>query len=389
MNRVDCVIVGGGMVGAASALSLAQLGLKVTVIERSSPKGVTHDEPFDLRVSAISVASEQLLANLGAWQLIDKSRICPYRRLGVSESDLAYTEFNAASIKQSHLGHIVENRQIQLALWQQCQAHQNIELIVGKEVQSIEQSETHAIVSTADSKIETKLVLAADGGNSFVRELAGIGTTGWNYDQSAMLINVTTELEQQDITWQQFTPTGPLAMLPMSGQNASLVWYQQRDEIKRLAGLSNEELTQLIHQHFPEKLGRVNVVDKGYFPLTRRHANQYRSGRILLLGDAAHSINPLAGQGVNLGFKDVSALAQIIATAIAEGTNWHEEKILRQYQAARRTDNLMMMSAMDALYATFSNNSPILKVIRNVGLFAAQRTPVLKNKVLEYACGLN
>ena len=389
MNRVDCVIVGGGMVGAASALSLAQLGLKVMVIERSSPKRFTHDEPFDLRVSAISVASEQLLANLGAWQLIDKSRICPYRRLGVSESDLAYTEFNAANIKQAHLGHIVENRQIQLALWQQCEAHQNIELIVGKEVQSIEQSETHAIVSTADSKIETKLVLAADGGNSFVRELAGIGTTGWNYDQSAMLINVTTELEQQDITWQQFTPTGPLAMLPMSGQNASLVWYQQRDEIKRLAGLSNEELTQLIHRHFPEKLGRVNVVDKGYFPLTRRHANQYRVGRILLLGDAAHSINPLAGQGVNLGFKDVSALAQIIASAIAEGTNWHEEKTLGQYQTARRTDNLMMMSAMDALYATFSNNSPILKFIRNVGLFAAQRTPVLKNKVLEYACGLN
>lgn len=389
MNKVDIVIVGGGMVGAASALSLAQLGLKVRVIERSSPKRFTHDEPFDLRVSAISLASEQLLASLGAWQLIDKARTCPYRRLGVSELDLAYTEFNAANIKQSHLGHIIENRQIQLALWQQCEAHQNIELIVGEEVQLIEQSETHAIVSTADSKIETKLVLAADGGNSFVRDLAGIGTTGWNYSQSAMLINVTTELEQQDITWQQFTPTGPLAMLPMSGHNASLVWYHQRDEIKRLAALSNEELTQLIHQHFPEKLGKVTVVDKGFFPLTRRHANQYRAGRVLLLGDAAHSINPLAGQGVNLGFKDVSALAKIIATAMSEGISWHNEKTLNQYQTARKADNLMMMSAMDTLYATFSNNSPILKAIRNVGLFAAQRTPVLKNKVLEYACGLN
>lgn len=389
MQQYDVLIVGGGMIGGATALSLAELGLKVVMFEQQAPQEFSSEQAFDLRVSAISVASENLLKDLGAWQQILQWRACPYRRLGVWESELAYAEFNAEDIKQPHLGHIVENRLIQLSLWQQVKRHQGIELVLSEPIIEMLQCDQSVEVKTEQETYKAKLVIAADGANSFVRKQAKIGCTGWNYQQSAMLINVKTELPQQDITWQQFTPSGPLAMLPMPGSHASLVWYEHRDRIKQLAQLTNEELTVQISQCFPEKLGKVEVVDKGYFPLTRQHANKYVQGNIVLLGDAAHTINPLAGQGVNLGFKDVLALRNVIADAIANGTSWHSATVLNNYEKARRKDNLLMMSAMDSLYATFSNNSPILKAVRNIGLFAAQRvTPAIKNKVLAYACGL-
>ncbi|REL26323.1 FAD-dependent oxidoreductase [Thalassotalea euphylliae] len=389
MQQHDVLIVGGGMIGAATALSLAELGLKVVMFEQHQPQAFSNEQAFDLRVSAISLASENLLQDLGAWQQIHQWRACPYRRLGVWESELAYAEFNADAINQPHLGHIVENRLIQLSLWQQAKQHQGIKLILGQPITDINQQTDSIAVDTEQERFIARLVVAADGANSFVRQQAKIGCTGWNYQQSAMLINVKTEFPQQDITWQQFTPSGPLAMLPLLGNHASLVWYEHKDRIKQLAQLTNDELTAQIAQHFPAKLGEIEVVDKGYFPLTRQHANKYVQGNVVLLGDAAHTINPLAGQGVNLGFKDVLALRNAIADAIANGTSWHSATVLNNYEQVRRKDNLLMMTAMDGLYATFSNDSPILKAVRNIGLFAAQRVPpTIKNKVLAYACGL-
>ena len=203
-------------------------------------------------------------------------------------------------------------------------------------------------------KIKTKLLIAADGANSQVRKLANIGMTGWDYQQSAMLINVETETKQQDITWQQFFETGPVALLPLSGKSdlggfASLVWYHKKSEIKKLSALSNEQLQLEVLQKFPKRLGKIKVIGKGSFPLTRRHANTYQKGQVLLLGDAAHTINPMAGQGVNLGFKDVKALQTVIATAIGNGECWYEPEVLSRYELMRRKDNLLMMSTMDSL----------------------------------------
>lgn len=388
MDTFDCVVVGGGMVGGAAALSLAQLGLKVAVIEKVQPKAFSSTAAFDLRVSAISLGSEQLLGGLGVWQNITEMRVCPYRRLGVWEIDNIYTEFNATEIRQSHLGHIVENHLIQLALWQKLEALENVTLLCPETVKNIEQSDEQARLTLGNSTIHAKLVLAADGANSFVRQLVGIGLTGWDYQQNAMLINVKTEAEQQDITWQKFTSEGPLAMLPMPGKHASLVWYHAKQDSKRIQSFSNEQLDEQVSAIFPERLGKVTVVDKGTFPLTRRHANSYQAGRVLLLGDAAHTINPLAGQGVNLGFKDVKALRDVIETAINDGLCWHDVEQLSGYEKLRRKDNLLMMSAMDMFYAGFSNDLPLPKFIRNAGLFIANKAPILKSKALEYACGL-
>jgi len=415
MKHFDCVIIGGGMVGAASALTLAQLGLRVALVEQFEPEPYSPEQSLDLRVSAISLASQHLLEQVGAWSQVTQWRACPYKRLGVWEQAYAYTEFNADDIEQKQLGHIVENRLLQLALWQQIKTQTNIDLFCPYHLINLSQDSSQAnltlrnTTSLIDTDIISKLVIAADGANSQVRKMVDIGVTSWDYQQSAMLINIKTKVSQQDITWQKFLPTGPIAFLPLTvtplvkeglskendaeqGGYASLVWYHQRDEIKRLSALSNQQLQQEIIATFPKRLGKIEVIAKGAFPLTRRHANSYQSKRVLLLGDAAHSINPMAGQGVNLGFKDVKALQSVIASAIGNGECWHELNVLGRYETIRRKDNLLMMSTMDALYHSFSHPSSMVKTLRNVSLFAINKVPfiksVVKNKALAYACGV-
>jgi len=410
MKHFDCVVIGGGMVGAASALSLSNLGLRVALVEQHKPKEFVKEQELDLRVSAISLASQYLLEQLDAWSQVLQWRTCPYKRLGVWEQEYAYTEFNADDIEQPHLGHIVENRLLQLSLWQQINLQSNIEIFCPDRLVSLSQDEEKATVVLENKSLTASLVIAADGANSQVRQLVDIGITSWDYQQSAMLINVKTELAQQDITWQQYLPTGPVAFLPLTrntlsdekkqeeseqsehGGYASLVWYHQRDEIKRLSALSNQQLQHEVLAAFPKRLGQVEVINKGAFPLTRRHANTYQKKRVLLLGDAAHTINPMAGQGVNLGFKDVKALQCVIATAIANGECWHNEQVLGRYEALRRKDNMLMQSTMDVLYHAFSHPSLLIKTLRNVSLLAVSNVPLLntvvKNKALAYACGI-
>ncbi len=418
MKHFDCVVVGGGMVGAASALTMAQLGLRVALVEPFEPEPFSSKQNLDLRVSAISLASQHLLEQLGAWSQVTEWRACPYKRLGVWEQEYAYTEFNAQDIEQKHLGHIVENRLLQLALWQQIKTQSNIALFCPNKLIHLSQDESQVSLtlenntSLAHMNITTKLLIAADGANSQVRKMVNIGITAWDYQQSAMLINVKTEKCQQDITWQKFLPTGPVAFLPLTraplakggvseeshvnnaerGGYASLVWYHQRDEIKRLSTLFNQQLEQEIIAAFPKRLGQIKVITKGAFPLIRCHAHHYQSNRVLLLGDAAHTINPMAGQGVNLGFKDVKALQTVITSAIANGERWHNSNVLGRYETMRRKDNLLMMSTMDALYHSFSHPSPIVKTLRNVGLLAISKAPfinaIVKNKALAYACGV-
>jgi len=407
MKNFDCVVVGGGMVGAASALALSQLGLTVALIEQYEPKTFEKEQSLDLRVSAISLASQYLLEQLGAWSQVTQWRACPYKRLGVWEQEYAYTEFDANDIEQSHLGHIVENRLLQLSLWQQIKLQRSIEVFCPERLVSLSQDKDKATLVLKNISMTAKLVIAADGANSQVRQLVDIGITSWDYQQSAMLINVKTESPQQDITWQQFFPTGPVAFLPLTktsisaessveckeqGGYASLVWYHQRDEINRLSALSNQQLQQEVLAVFPKRLGQIEVLAKGAFDLTRRHANTYQNNRVLLLGDAAHTINPMAGQGVNLGFKDVKALQSVIAIAIGNGECWHNEQVLGRYETLRRKDNLLMQSTMDVLYHAFSHPSSLVKTLRNASLFTVSKVPlfnsVVKNKALSYACGI-
>ena len=389
-QQFDCVISGAGMVGAACALALAQLGLTVALIDKQAPAPFDEQQPFDLRVSAISLASEQLLQQLAVWPAILAMRTCVYRRLGVWEMDAAAVEFNAADIGQTHLGHIIENRIIQLALWQQIEQQANIQLFCPEQVQSfVQQPQTVQLSLVSGITLITPLLIAADGALSAIRQQAKIGVTGWNYQQSAMIINVATQLPQQDITWQKFLPTGPVAMLPLVGQQASLVWYHQQADIARLAQLSKQQLQLQIQRYFPQQLGEVKVLKQASFSLTRQHANAYYQGQVVVIGDAAHTINPLAGQGVNLGFKDVLALQTSIAEAISAGKQYYQPSVLQQYQHNRRLDNSLMMSGMDLFYQGFSHPSTLVKAARNVALTLVDKIPMAKRKLLRYACGID
>jgi 2-octaprenyl-3-methyl-6-methoxy-1,4-benzoquinol hydroxylase len=390
----DFCVVGAGMVGSAMVLGLAKLGFKVAIIEPSMPVQFESEQPPDMRVAAISLTSEALLQDLGAWAHIRNMRVCPYKRLSVWDKPSCRTDFDCEAIKQPHLGHIIENRLVQLGLHAAIGNDQDVVFYENLKITDITSTEVSHITLEDGQVIQAKMLIGADGGNSVVRDTANIGVQGWQYAQQALGIQIKTYDVQQDITWQQFTPNGPMAFLPLYDGFASLVWYHNAADIKYLKSLSKEKLKQHILQHFPADLVDFEVLDVASFPLTRMHANQYFKGNAVLIGDAAHTINPLAGQGVNLGLKDVAALLSVISeelathdrTAILQSN--HYSCWLKKYEKTRRRDNLVMMSAMDLLYSTFSNSNMPLNMLRNLGLKLANHAGPIKNNAMKYAMGL-
>ncbi|ABS45899.1 ubiquinone biosynthesis hydroxylase, UbiH/UbiF/VisC/COQ6 family protein [Yersinia pseudotuberculosis IP 32953] len=385
----DVVVVGGGMVGAAAALGLAQIGWSVALLEHDAPAPFDKDSVPDLRVSALGCTSVALLKQLGAWPQVQQMRYAPYRRLETWEQPGSQVVFDAASLSLPELGFMVENRILQLALWQQFAECPNLTLLCPSRLQSMVRIDDYwKVTLNEQEEIQGRLVIGADGANSLVRRLAGIGTSGWQYRQSCMLITVDTDVMQQDTTWQQFFPTGPRAFLPLFDHWASLVWYDSPQRIRQLQAMSMAQLSQEIAAFFPSRLGAVKAIAAGAFPLVRRHAQQYVKPGLVLLGDAAHTINPLAGQGVNLGYRDVDALLEVLSQARELAEPWHSEQVLLRYQRRRRTDNLMMQSGMDLFYTAFSNDLPAVKFARNLALMVAQRAGKLKEHALRYALGL-
>ncbi|CNK29869.1 2-octaprenyl-3-methyl-6-methoxy-1%2C4-benzoquino l hydroxylase [Yersinia mollaretii] len=385
----DVVVVGGGMVGAATALGLAQTGWSVALLEHEAPAPFDVNSVPDLRVSAIGCTSVALLKQLGAWSKVQQMRYAPYRRLETWEQPGSQVIFDAASLSLPELGFMVENRVLQLALWQQMAECQNLTLLCPSRLQNMVRVDNYwEITLDAQQEIQGHLVVGADGANSLVRRLAGIGTSGWQYRQSCMLITVETDTAQQDTTWQQFFPSGPRAFLPLFDHWASLVWYDSPQRIRQLQAMPMTQLSQEIAAAFPSRLGEVKAIAAGSFPLVRRHAQQYVQPGLVLLGDAAHTINPLAGQGVNLGYRDVDALLNVLNQARELAEPWHSEQVLLRYQRRRRTDNLMMQSGMDLFYTAFSNDLPPVRFVRNLALMAAQRAGKLKEQALKYALGL-
>lgn len=387
-KQAQIIIVGGGMVGCATALKLAQQGKRVVVLERNEPKAVQADSAMGLRVSALNLASEKLLADVHCWDQIAAVRVCPYRRLAVWEDMLEPVEFNADDIDQTHLGHIVENDLVQMVLWQHCLQHDLIDCQLIQSIDALKQGERQAELIADGQTYSAQLILACDGGQSRVRQLAGIGVEGWQYQQSALVVGIDTGAESQDITWQQMTVTGPKAFLPLAQGKGSLVWYHHADEVTRLKQLPHNQLAQELQLAFPQQLPQFSIEQVASFPLTRQHAQSYVKGRVVLLGDSAHLINPLAGQGVNLGFKDVAALIDVLSDVDNLALSDELNKALVSYQRKRKLDNLAMMSAMDAIYATFSNDLPPIKIARQFGLNLVSKLPIAKRLATQYACGL-
>ncbi|CCN70493.1 2-octaprenyl-3-methyl-6-methoxy-1,4-benzoquinol hydroxylase [Vibrio nigripulchritudo] len=383
MKQFDIAVIGGGMVGAAVAVGFARQGKRVAVVEYQQPKEFDATQPMDLRVSAISQASVNFLEDLGAWKHIESMRACPYKRLETWDMPDCRTRFHSDSLNMDQLGFIVENRLVQLGIWKVMADMDNITLMCPEGLESVEDHSDHRIVKLSSGEsIQANWVVGADGANSKVRDLAKIGVTAWDYRQHCMLVNVKTAKPQQDITWQQFTSSGPRSFLPLTGHQGSVVWYDSPEKIRALLAMNHQQLAEAIMTSFPAELGKIEVELAGAFPLTRRHAQSYFQKGCVLVGDAAHTINPLAGQGVNLGFKDVKALLDFTADL------GMTEQALSGYQSERKRDNLLMQTGMDVFYKVFKETFPPLAFARNAALKLAEHSGPVKQQVLRYALGL-
>ncbi len=379
------------MVGAAVACCLGDSPLQVAVIENAPPHSFSPEQPHDMRVSALSIASKLILETVGAWQGIESRRLCPFRRMRVWE-ETGDTEFCSDDIKYPHLGYIVENRVIQLALLDRLAGFENITLIAPASIKKIDYIPGKLTTVSLDdgTRLSAKLIVAADGGQSRVRQAVGLGVSSRDYKQHALVIYIETEYGQQDITWQRFVPSGPQAFLPLPGNYGSIVWYHSPDEVKRLQSLTYDALKHELMATFPDALGQVKtVLATASFPLKRQHAHAYIKPGVALAGDAAHMINPLAGQGVNIGLLDAAALGEVIIDAVNQGRNPGDLRVLRRYELMRRAENLKMMTVIDAFYHVFSNEILPVKILRNLGLGLAERISPAKLKVMRMAMGLD
>jgi len=389
--QTDVAIVGGGMVGAALACLLDHQGISVTLIEQQLPAPFSPEQPHDLRVSALSPASRRILESVDGWRGVEQRRACPYRRMRVWEQrGFGDASFDAAGSGEEVLGHIVENRVVQLALWDRLAARDAVSICAPAQITELRYlpSGSELQLDNGD-RIHCRLLVGADGARSRVRAAAGIGVQAWDYPQQALIAYVATAAPQQDITWQRFVPPGPQALLPLSGHHASLVWYERPDEVARLLQLDEESFLDQLRARFPAELGEVQrLLGRASFPLRRQHALRYVDHGVVLVGDAAHSIHPLAGQGVNIGLLDAAVLSEVLAAAREQGESLGERRVLARYEQRRRQHNRLVMNGMELLQRGFGNRLAPLKLVRNLGLALAQRSGPLKRKAVRLAMGL-
>ncbi|HFE31919.1 MAG TPA: 2-octaprenyl-3-methyl-6-methoxy-1,4-benzoquinol hydroxylase [Gammaproteobacteria bacterium] len=387
----DILIIGGGMVGASLACTLADSTLSIAVIEGREPPADWPTDSFDIRVSAITRASENLFRRLGAWDAMAAMRVQPYEAMEVWDATgSGHIHFDAAELGEPNLGHIIENRVITRALLNRLRSHHNIDYRCPASPKRLLLRSDHAQLQLDDgSLLQTSLVIGADGAHSWLRQQAGIEVQERHYQQTAVVTTVQTERRHQDTAWQRFLPTGPLAFLPLPEGRSSIVWSTGAEEAERLLALDEADFMAELGEAFEHRLGAVTAVGpRAAFPLKGRHAKAYVRPHLALVGDAAHTIHPLAGQGVNLGLADVEELAAVVLDAHRARRAIGSFKTLRRYERARRGDNLLMLDAMGAFKALFSNDTPGLRELRNLGLDLADHAGPLKNLIVARAMGL-
>jgi 2-octaprenylphenol hydroxylase len=399
----DLVIVGAGLVGASLACAIAQQEsaqhLRIAVVEASIDQQHFSGEQFDPRVVALTHASQKLLADIGCWDEIVAQRVCAYREMKVWDGEgTAAIEFDCAEVQQTYLGHIVENSVIVNQLRERMAQLPNIRLIQPAAVTHVipAQPEFPRVRVKLDTGVEitASLLIAADGAKSKVRELAAFATREWDYGQRAIITTVHTERPHEFTAWQRFMHTGPLAFLPLQHNGdahcCSIVWSAEDELAQELMALDNDAFCARLTSAFEARLGRVIRCDRRYaISLRQRHASSYIQPGIVLVGDAAHNIHPLAGQGVNLGLLDVQVLAQEIERALQRGIPLADYSILRRYQRQRLASNLGMMSAMEAFKRLFGSRSLAVNWLRNTGMRQLNSVAALKKMIINLALGVS
>lgn len=398
-SQFDVVVVGGGLIGSAVALGLGHQGWRVALVDGATqasvlaePEPARNVDDFEPRVSAISMASQRLLEDLDVWQGVTALRHCRYREMTVWDGDgTGRIHFDAADLHVGSLGTIVENRNIVRALYRALQDSD----VVLEEGQQVRYWRAGHSVELADGRrLEAALVIGADGAHSRMRQWAGLPTREWDYDQQAIVCTVRTEKPHRFTAWQKFAITGPLAFLPLLNEAeddhyCSIVWSQDTLEAQRLMALDDEAFRQALERAIEQTLGAVQSVSRRHaFPLRQRHAKDYVAAGVALVGDAAHTIHPLAGQGANLGYGDVRVLLDELRRARAAGLSPADPDVLARYQRRRKGENLTMMAAMEGFKQLFARDELPLRWLRNTGMRWFDRMPVIKNRIAVEAMGL-
>lgn len=396
--QADLIIVGAGMVGSTLALALEGSGLNIVVLD-ASPLEVADFDPlggFEPRVSALSAASQRILQRVGAWPGIAARRASPYTDMHVWDgSGTGQIHFSAETVHAEVLGHIVENRVVQDALLETMQRGGRLQLIGDARVEQLTQTAEGWRLTLGDGReLHTPLLIAADGANSAIRRLAGCETREWDYLHQAIVTSVRCSEAHQRTAWQRFTDDGPLAFLPLERDGdrhwCSIVWSVTEAEAKRLMVLDDLAFCAALERAFEQRLGEVLAVDPRLcIPLRQRHAKRYVQSGLALIGDAAHTIHPLAGQGVNLGLLDAAVLAEVLKAAIARGERVADVRVLSRFERRRMPHNLAMMAAMEGFERLFQADPLPLRWLRNTGLKAVEALPEAKALFVRQALGLS
>ncbi len=389
-DSADVLIVGGGMVGLSLAALLGQAGLKVTVLEHSEISRFDPQADYALRVSALSLASCDLLDKLGAWAGIATERHCAYQEMFVWDAaGDGEIHFDSATIQAEQLGYIVENKLIQTALLDTVVKLDNVELLSPVNICEFKQRLDSVAVLLDDGRcLQASLLVGADGAQSAVRQWANISTREWDYLQCGVVAVVKAEQSHQCTAWQRFLSNGPLALLPLDDGRCSIVWSTTPAHADELLALSEQAFCAAVAEASAYKLGNIVAASPAAaFPLRYLHADRYTQSRVALIGDAAHVVHPLAGQGVNLGLADAAALAQSIIQAQQARRDLGGISMLRRYERARKGENYAMSLALDGIKRLFSNDAPYLVGARNIGLSIANNNPLIKHFFMRQAMG--
>lgn len=385
--ETEVAIVGGGMVGLALAVALAEAGFDVTVLDARS-SAVRRDTAFDGRASAIAAASARMLDRLGLWPALEP-KAQPILEIRVSDGDSPlHLHYDHADVGEGPLGYMVENRHLIAALHARAETLGSIRLIAPAAVTALRHEPGGVVLGWSDDTLAARLVVAADGRESPLRALAGIKATRRGYDQTGLVCTVDHERPHRGIAHERFLPAGPFAILPLTGNRASLVWTERADLAPRLMALDDAAFLEELAWRFGDFLGRLALEGPRWsYPLSLVQAERIVGPRLALIGDAAHAIHPIAGQGFNLGLRDVATLAEVLAEARSVGLDAGDGGALARYQRWRRTDTMVLATVTDGLNRLFSTDAPPVRFARDLGLAAVDRLPPLKRLFMRHAMG--
>lgn len=399
------IIVGAGMVGAALAVALGRAGFKVALLDRNAPPQYEAGGEYGLRVSALSLASRNILMNLGAWDAIAATRLSPYREMHVWESTendagmhardaaggRAEIHFDCVDLQRNCLGYIVENDLVQTTLIKQLETLPDVDCFFSADLDALEFTEHNTVASLSNGhRLKGELLAGVDGATSKVRQLAGIGTQAHSYRQQGVVAAVATEQSHRETAWQRFLTTGPLAFLPLADGRCSIVWSTGDAHARELLSMEEAEFCRALGEASEYKLGGIlSCGSRAAFPLQYLQAERYTAPRLVLVGDAAHVVHPLAGQGVNLGLLDAAKLAEQLQGAQRRRQDLGALKHLRRYERSRKTDNRIMGLALDGLKHLFAAQATPIVSVRQLGLRAVNNLPSLKTFFMRRAMGLD